>query len=124
MSDLDPYVAIRGADGKGLAVDADRRARRPAGTKVELGVVSGGFDNAVRDPPVAEVRMFLAAAAVQGVKGIIRAADDHKGLRSVVRADQVFGVDVVGALAVMALQRVDPFHRLRARKERPVQSRL
>ena len=96
MSDLDPDFAILHTDGEGFQVDAGGRAFRLAGAVVERGIVLGAFHGAIHDKSIAKMHLLMAADPVHGVKAVILGPDDDEGLRSVVKADQVVGVDVVG----------------------------
>ena len=96
MSDLDMNVGSANLYRKGSQVATGRGADRLAGAKVEERVVPGAFDGMIHHKAVARMHLLVAAQAIGGKEITVGRVIDAEGLPAMVKAVQVFAVDVGG----------------------------
>jgi hypothetical protein len=98
--DFNNNLAVFDGHRIGLQISTDRRPLCLASSIVKLAVVHWTFDNVIHYQPVGEVRIFVGAQAIGAEKFILVAAVNSEGPISHIKADQIFGFDIVNRTCV------------------------
>ena len=96
-SDFNPDRSVFDLYGIGCETDAGGRALGLPGAIVECRVVLRAFDLVVHDKSVCEMDLLMRAKTVRAKILVARTPIDGEGAVSVVKTDQIFGIDIVCA---------------------------